>query len=78
MMQPLHIFTLPTIAKLFFGKAKNFFIREKSLPYMEMAFKSEDSFLANMPQISVHFCVSQIHRPVLLLDSELVSASCNQ
>lgn len=40
--------------------------------------QSDDSFLANMPQISVHFCVSQVHRLVLLLDSELVSASCYQ
>lgn len=80
MMQPLHIFKFPTIAKLIFGKEKkkNLFVREKSLPYMEMVFISEDLLLANMPQISVHFCVTQVHRPVILLDSELVSASCYQ
>lgn len=79
MMQPLHTFKFSTIAKLFFGKGKkNFFVREKSLPYTEEVFKSEDLFLASMPQISVHFCVTQVHRPVVFLDSELVSASCYQ
>lgn len=78
MRWPLFIFKLPTIAKLFFGKEENFFVREKSLSDMEMLFKSEDLFLANMPQISVHFCDTSSQTFFFFCLTELVSASCYQ
>lgn len=74
-MWPFPGFKFITIVKLFFRKEKNdFCVREESLPYTETVFKSQDFLLANMQQINVHFCATQVHKPVILLDSELVSS----
>lgn len=59
-------------------RRNNFYIREGSLLHTGLVFKSEDILLANMQRINIHFCAMEVHRPVISLDSEQVSASCYQ